>query len=167
MAINKPQFDELYLQPTARIEKGYWSCPTFSDKSYGWEPGPMCLGRSQSPFLIDLLFIDQDLSKIDGLSDYLNKKAASRISETLYAYAKNEHSRSSLSSPEIIEGLNSLFISSTAAQLNAMSYNYVVCCGPLASVIHPLLKTLLKGKQVKLIKEKFVEVKALIPGGKL
>ena len=165
IAAHLPSHSNFSLQPTSRVEKGFWSCPTFSKQQQGWEPGPMCLGRSTRPTLIDTMYLSNLLPETEGLSSLLKEKSKSRIQETLFAFSKSERSPQSISSPEIVEGLNEILITALSGQINALDYNYVVCCGPLASGLFEPLKTRLSGKQVKLMDDDFLSVRSIVPGG--
>ena len=140
VAIKQPYFNPLFVQPTTTVEEGFWSSPFLSTHTSGYEPGPMCFGKSVKPTFMDSLYIEEHLNNVPGLSEHLVEKTKKRISETFYTYSKD-----SLSSELILK----LGVQAIAAELAQFPNNIVYCAGPLAPAMLPLLKSTATEKQFR------------------
>ena len=140
IAIRQPFYQDLFIQPTATIQEGFWRYPFVSSETPGYEPGPMCFGKSVKPTFLDSLYLGGLLDNIPGLSEQLVNKSRKRILDTFFTYSKD-----SLSSEHILH----LGIQGIVAELNKYPNNIVYVAGPLASVILPLLKSVNSQKQFR------------------
>jgi N-methylhydantoinase A len=50
-----PKVQKLEMQPTSKINSGFWGGIHFSENELGYEPGPMSFGRALKPTVFDLL----------------------------------------------------------------------------------------------------------------
>ncbi|MCB0356248.1 MAG: hypothetical protein KDD40_04535 [Bdellovibrionales bacterium] len=141
IALQQPNYKNLFLQPTTTIEEGFWNTAYLSLHKSGYEPGPMCFGKSVKPTFLDVLYIENKLDQQVGLSTQLVEKSKKRINETLYTYSKD-----SLTSELILK----LGLQAIAVELARFSNNIVYCTGPLAKLLLPLLKTIPVQKQFRL-----------------
>ncbi len=131
LTLDRVNFKNLCVQPTSIIDEGFWGTPQITPKISGYEPGPMCLGKSVKPTLLDVLFLDSKLSHVQGLTEHLVEKSSNRIKDTLFSYNKN-----SLNTEFLLDsGVQSL-----AGELNLLPQNNLSAAGPLAPAIVPLIK---------------------------
>jgi hypothetical protein len=128
------------LQPTSCIEENFWKSPQISSKIMGYEPGPMCFGKSQKTTLMDIFYVSGGIKSVPGLSENLSEKTIPRIHDSLFGFNKN--SRNS-------EILFSLAVKTLASQLSLMQKNFITLKGPLATILENGISQSLKSKKIQ------------------
>ncbi|MCB9026697.1 MAG: hypothetical protein H6625_10295 [Bdellovibrionaceae bacterium] len=141
VAIRQPYFLDLFIQPTSIVEEGFWNNPYLSQKTSGYEPGPMCFGKSVKPTFLDSLYLEGHLQKVPEINAQLVEKSMKRISDTFFTYSKNSFSA---------ELILKLGIQGIVSEVNKYPNNIVYCVGPLAPVLLPLFKNVASQKQFRI-----------------
>jgi hypothetical protein len=153
---NCKSFDWI-IRPTQLIKHGAWPFPHLSNDFSGYAPGPMALGRSQQLAALDVLFVREKLSDIEGLTQLLNEKSRSRILETLFTLAKSPVATFNKRPPdasEIASDLERAFVEQVAVRLAASAAKGdVTLSGPLAPTLLPLMKVRRKDLRFALLPE--------------
>jgi hypothetical protein len=130
VSLNHTSFTNFYIQPTSQVTAGFWNAPTIHQESSGYEPGPMCFGKSVKATFMDALYLENLLDKIDGLAENLVEKTKNRIKDTFFTYSKNSFG------PEIILKLGA---QSLAGEILKYPQNHVYIAGPFAPTLSFIL----------------------------
>lgn len=133
----------LGLSASQGLKMGEWSFPGLSDEQVGLEPGPMLFGKSQLLSILDILFVQERLQPIEGLTPLISEKSRSRIQETLLAWGKSAgltDGSTRLDPKAIAEDIESGFIDQLAHDAFLGLKGRVHLQGALASTLHPLLR---------------------------
>lgn len=78
----------LDVQPASQIESGFWPSPMIGPVPFGFEPGPMALGKAHRPTVFDILFTLDRLEPIEGVTSLIQEKSRARITESLFTLSK-------------------------------------------------------------------------------
>jgi hypothetical protein len=141
--LNDGAVHPLGLSASQGLKMGEWSFPGLSDEPVGLEPGPMLFGKSQLLSILDILFVQERLQAIEGLTPLINEKSRSRIQETLLAWGKSAgltDGSTRLDPKAIAEDIESGFIDQLAHDAFLGLKGKVTLQGALASTLQPLLK---------------------------
>lgn len=71
----------LSFQPTDVLEQSFLGAVTFKSRESGFEPGPMCWGRSVQPQILDALFMAGKLESNSEFLERVSTKARDRLDE--------------------------------------------------------------------------------------
>jgi Hydantoinase/oxoprolinase N-terminal region len=141
--LHDSQVQPLGLSASQGLQMGEWSFPGLSEEAVGLEPGPMLFGKSQLLSILDILFIQDRLQPIEGLTPLISEKSRSRIQETLLAWGKNSgltDGSTRLDPRAIAEDIESGFIDQLAHDAFLGLKGKVFLQGALATTLHPLLR---------------------------
>jgi hypothetical protein len=148
VAIVSPYFNKLKTQPTQIFTTGIWGLATKTSKEVSFEPGPMLMGRSLNPTLLDIIWVSQKLPIIEGLNELITPSTASRIEETLRTISKEKNKNDNIKLIPYFYGMiQQLIFEEVLLETNSSK---IVLAGPLAEVFYPFLKQNLKNKEVLL-----------------
>lgn len=164
VGIHHVQQERLSLQPTQVISPDEWKLFHYIDEELGFEPGPMVLGKSLTPCLLDLLFVNGQLNKFESLKDYIRPNSKSRILEALYTFARESEFENRLD--DFIELMMDVTYKKMAIQLaKLVDSKELTIIGPLASIIGPELKNRLSKVKIKMEKStEFIDAKVTAEG---
>lgn len=96
--LSTPRHQKLQLQPTTEVAGNAWGEISFSTKNRGYEPGPICFGKSFHPCIVDLFFSD-----IAGqLGGPVSPQANARLTENLQAMLKSSRTKDRSSVDKLI-----------------------------------------------------------------
>ncbi len=133
----------LGLSPSQGLKMGEWSFPGLSEESVGLLPGPMLFGKSQQLSILDILYVQDRLQPIEGLTALVSDRSRSRIHETLLAWGKSaglSDGLTRLDARAIAEDIESGFVERLAHDALNGIRGRVILQGALATTVHPLLK---------------------------
>jgi N-methylhydantoinase A len=133
-----PHHKKLQIQPSQEIFLGLDQCLNFSQKEFGFEPGPMFFGRSQRPLVFDLLCAQFEIEF--PFTQNLGKK---RFLDQMTALEKNlitnKNNRSSEKS--IYLDLSQYLLFQIGCEILFLAKNKpIVLTGFFADIIYPELK---------------------------
>ena len=135
---------ELGLSATSVIASGFYNTPEFSDEVTSYDPGPMIMGKSFVPSLIDLLFATGNLSKVEnfGLSAVSADRAKPRILESILALVRNNQERKHIDIQKEILNLEKILgYRIWAEALKLSNFKRLKVSGPLAESLLKVIKT--------------------------
>lgn len=158
---NNSSIQKLQLAFCQLLEVSFFSIPSISQEKFSFESGPMMWGKSFSPSILDFLYIQNKLSPIEALDEYIQDKTKSRIQESLMTLMKHyvdfkERSFEKCLDLELNYLAQRLWLE-IGFNIESTELNL---CGPLATSIYNTFKTylpkqILKQQKVNL-KEEFV-----------
>lgn len=109
VATKGPDIHHLKIQPDSLIFVNRFKELDFSSECYGFEPGPMTLGRGLNPLCFDLFheqFSSED--EIEGISELLSGAGKQRFINQLLTLSKSSRDQKNTDSDTIISDLKSL-----------------------------------------------------------
>lgn len=129
-------FYELNLSATSIIESGFYNTPEFSSETTTFDPGPMIMGKSFVPTLIDFLFVTGAIADVEslGISTTSADRAKPRILESVLAQIRNNQERKHIDIQKELVGLEKILgyrIWSEA--LRVSNFKRLQLTGPLAT----------------------------------
>lgn len=133
------EFSNSSIQPTSSIEESFWKSPQITNKLVGYEPGPMCLGKSSKATLLDVFYMKNGLKNIAGLSEILAEKSILRIQDSLFSYNKNSRN---------VDDIFSVATKILASQIALLDRNFISLVGALAPTLEQELKVILPSKKI-------------------
>ncbi len=141
----------LSLQPTTTIELNLWNELGFSKKPVGYEPGPMFLGRGQSPTLLDLWASES--AAVKGLSERISPPGIQKFKNQMVAL--NRATTSPFDSEErVLARMRQNAIKNICADIITSSDNKrLLCLGALAPLFAPEIQKHLKKFEIKILPE--------------
>jgi N-methylhydantoinase A/acetone carboxylase, beta subunit len=152
------QTRDLKIQPTLQLDLNTFRHISFTNKSEGWEPGPMFMGRGQKPCLLDLWSENSKLGQVAGLNDRVVAAGVQKFKNSLLTLLKNSSSKGQ-EVDSIIKDLQSLSVQSLVAEVTMLRRSkklWVV--GPLAPLLANGFK---KDPSVTIVGDEYLEAKAL------
>ncbi len=148
ISLTIPHHKKLQIQPSQEIFLGLDQCLNFSQKEFGFEPGPMFFGRSQRPLVFDLLCAEFSIEF--PFSQNLGKK---RFMDQMTALEKNVSNGKNNRSTEkhIYHDLSQYLLFQIGCELFFLAKNRpVVLTGFFAEILFPELKKIFPQLKIEL-----------------
>ncbi len=156
--------NELSLQPTSELAQQNWPMPTLSDKSRGYEPGPICFGKSLNLTLIDILVTQDEMPKVEVFENLISERAKAKIKDALFTLSKDLSDGTTVEVSEVAEDLWQSAVDRVSNDLFARgAFGSVSVSGVLAKPFITRLKALrpdLKFEQV--LQSEWLESRAAV-----
>ena len=132
---------KLKIQPTLAIQNTDWNgWIDLGTEEVGFEPGPLCFGKSRRITLFDLFAFKNKVGQINGVEKLLNEAFQNRFKDSLLAMSKNA-SGTSTSLEKIIDELEAEVYSRIVQEITLLSeHKDIVCCGAFSPLIFTELK---------------------------
>jgi hypothetical protein len=135
---------ELKLAPTTSLNSGFFHTPGFSNQILTFDPGPMIMGKSFMPTLIDFLFSAEHLASLDayGLSPVAPEKTKARILESILALVRNNQDRKHIDLQKELLKLEKILAYKLWAEIITLSnFRKLKVSGPLNAPFLKILKS--------------------------
>ncbi len=136
-------FWELKLSATSALSSGFFHVPGFSAQSLSFDPGPMLMGKSFIPCLIDFLFAAEGFHSFEeyGLSPLNPEKTKTRVLEALLAMVRNNQERRHIDLQKEISNLEKILACELWSEMIVLSaFRKLKVSGPLAKPMMKILK---------------------------
>ncbi len=134
---------ELELSATSVIASGFFNTPEFSNETTSYDPGPMIMGKSFVPTLIDFLFATGALTQVEnfGLTATAADRAKPRILESILTLVRNNQERKHIDiQKEILNIEKILGYRIWTEVLKLASFKKLKVSGPLANSLLKVIK---------------------------
>ncbi len=124
------------ISAASPIVSGFYNTPEFSNEATTFDPGPMIMGKSFAPSLIDFLFATGNLSQVEslGISAVSADRAKPRILEAILALVRNNQERKHIDIQKELLGLEKILAYRLWSEiLRVSSFRRLKVSGPLSS----------------------------------
>lgn len=149
-------------QPTTEILTLSGGEVQFSEQDIGFEPGPMCFGKSQKVTLFDLMVYLQKFTKLQSIDEKVLSTGATRLKSAFLVMAKS----SSFNNVEdFTEHLWNHFIQRLAQEIAVKeSHDFIYMTGAFAHIIAPELMKILKFKKIIVVNSNLDKMSSILLG---
>jgi len=140
VALTTPEFSKLRIQPTQIVDPQSVASLFARSQESGFEPGPMLLGRGLRATFLDLVYLENSLLPIQGLSEWIHPDSQNKIRQSLSTLFKGHFSRDHSPSEILQDNCVSILAQDISQKLSTKDKSRILCLGPLAPTMVPLLQ---------------------------
>ncbi len=134
---------ELEISATNIIASGFFNTPEFANEKISYDPGPMIMGKSFVPSLIDFLFAAGLLSDVEifGLANASAERAKPRILESILTLVRNNQERKHIDIQKELLSIEKILSYRIWSEILKFSnFKRLKLSGPLAASLLKIIK---------------------------
>ncbi len=136
--------NELKISATSCITSGFFNTPEFSNERISFDPGPMIMGKSFAPCLLDFLYATGAIQNVEvfGLTSLAAERAKPRILESILALVRSNQERKHIDIQKEIQNIEKILAARIWSELLKLSkFKSLRISGPLANSLMKVIKS--------------------------